>query len=180
MTTYIALLRAINVAGTRSVAMSDLRAFVEALGFDDVRTLLQTGNVVFEGKPQRSATLERLLESEAQKRLALQTDFMVRTDKELSAIVGQNPFPAEAKRDPGHLVVQFLKDAPSAAAVKSLQAAIAGPEFAHARMKQLYVVYPAGIGRSKLTAKLLESKLCTRATGRNWNTMLRLAALANG
>lgn len=160
--------------------MSDLRAFVEALGFDDVCTLLQTGNVVFEGKTQSSATLERQLESEAQKGLVLQTDFMVRRGAEFAAVVKQNPFPTDAMRDPGHLVVQFLKDAPSAAAVKSLQDAINGPEVVRAIGKQLYVVYPAGIGRSKLTTKLIESKLGTRATGRNWNTVVKLAALATG
>lgn len=176
MRTYIALLRAINVGGTKKIAMADLRGFFEALGFDNVQTLLQTGNVVFEAKTQSSATLERLLENEAQKRLALQTDFMVRTDKEFVAIIAKNPYPNEAKRDPGHLVVQFLKDAPSTAAAKSLQGAIAGPEYVRPIDKQLYVVYPDGIGRSKLTTKLTENKLATRATGRNWNTVLKLAA----
>jgi uncharacterized protein (DUF1697 family) len=178
MTTYVALLRAINVGGTKKVAMSDLCGFAEKLGFDDVRSLLQTGNLVFMGKAQTAAVLERLLESEAAKRLDLQTDFFVRTGKELAAIIAQNPFPSEAKRDPSHLVVQFMKDARSAAAVKSLQAAIKGPELVRAIGKQLYVVYPAGIGRSKLTAKLMEDKLGARATGRNWNTVLKLAALA--
>ena len=180
MTTYIALLRAINVGGTKKLSMSDLRAFVEELGFDDVRTLLQTGNLVFTGKARAAGALEHLLEVAAAKRLALRTDFVVRTSEELTAIVAQNPFPSEARRDPSHLVVQFLKDAPSAVAVKSLQAAIdatSGPEIVRAIGKQLYVVYPAGIGRSKLTAKLMENKLGVRATGRNWNTVLKLAAL---
>ena len=180
MTTYIALLRAINVGGTKKLAMSDLRAFVETLGFDEVRTLLQTGNLVFEGRAQSATTLERLLEDEAAKGLDLQTDFMVRTDKELATIIAQNPFPSEAKRDPSHLVVQFMKAAPSAAAVTSLQAAIKGLETIRLIGKQLYVVYPEGIGRSKLTTRLIESKLATRATGRNWNTVLKLAALAAG
>ncbi len=178
MTTYIALLRAINVGGTKKVAMSELRAFVETLSFADVRTLLQTGNLVFNGKTRSATSLERQLESEAQKRLNLDTDFFVRTAGELAAIIAKNPFPSEAKRDPSHLVVQFLKDAAAPAAVKALQAAITGPEIVRAKDKQLYVVYPAGIGRSKLTAKLIESKLGARATGRNWNTILKLAALA--
>lgn len=157
--------------------MADLRNFVETLGFEDVRTLLQTGNIVFEGKAQSPAAIEARLESEAKKRLGLDTDFFVRTDRELAAIVTQNPFPNEAERDPSHLVVQFLKVAPPATAAKTLLAAIVGPEYVRAIGKQLYVVYPDGIGRSKLTAKLMESKLGTRATGRNWNTVLKLAAL---
>ncbi len=72
----------------------------------------------------------------------------------------------------------LLKDAPAAAAVKALQAAIEGPEPVRVGGKQLYVVYPAGIGRSRLTNKLIEDKLDTRCTGRNWNTVLKIAALA--
>lgn len=178
MTTYIALLRAINVGGHKKVAMSGLRNFVEELGFDDVRTLLQTGNLVFRSNARTGASLERLLEAEAEKRLNLRTDFVVRTDKEWAAIIADNPFPNEAKRDPRHLVVQFMKDAPPKNAVKALQAAIKGPEIVHANGRQLYAVYPAGIGRSKLTAKLMEDKLGTRGTGRNWNTVLKLGERA--
>ena len=71
-----------------------------------------------------------------------------------------------------------MKDAPDAAAVSALQAAIEGPESVRADGRQLYVVYPAGIGRSKLTLKLIEKQLGTRSTGRNWNTVLKIAAMA--
>ncbi len=178
MTTYIAVLRGINVGGHKPVAMSDLRGLLEELGFSDVRTLLQTGNLVFPGGARTGGALERLLETEAAKRLDLKTTFLVRTAKEWQAVIAKNPFREEAKSDPGHLVVAFLKDAPQASAVRSLQAAIRGPEIIRAQGKQLYIVYPAGIGRSKFTNKLIEDTLDTRATGRNWNTVLKLAALA--
>jgi uncharacterized protein (DUF1697 family) len=178
MTTYIALLRGINVGGHEKVAMSDQRAVVEDLGFCDVRSLLQTGNLVFQGDTRSDASLELLLEGEAAKRLDLNTDFFVRTAKEWQAIVAHNPFRHEAKSDPSHVVVQLLKGAPSAKAVNELQNAIKGPEVVRADGKQLYVTYPAGIGRSKLTNKLIESKLATRCTGRNWNTVLKLAEIA--
>jgi uncharacterized protein (DUF1697 family) len=178
MPAYIALLRAINVGGHAKVAMADLRDLVKRLGFEDAHALLQTGNLVFRGGSRSGAALERTLEAEAAKRLGLETDFFVRTSPEWQAVVAGNPFPADAKRDPSHLVVQFLKDAPRASAVQALQRAIVGPERIRASGKQLYVVYPAGIGRSKLTNKLIEEKLRTRSTGRNWNTVLKLAALA--
>jgi uncharacterized protein (DUF1697 family) len=92
-------------------------------------------------------------------------------------VVAGNPFPDEAERDPGHLVVMFLKTAPRAKAVQALQAAIEGPESVRAAGKHLYVAYPAGIGRSKLTNTLIEKKLGVRGTGRNWNTVLKRAAL---
>jgi uncharacterized protein (DUF1697 family) len=180
MTTYIAVLRGINVGGHRKVAMPELRDFVAALGFDDVQTLLNTGNLVFRGKAQSGAAVERLLEALAEKRLDLRTAFFVRTAKEWEAVIAHNPFPDEARSDPSHLVVLFLKDAPLADAVKALQEASKGPEIIRADGKQLYIVYPAGIGRSKLTADLMESKLGARGTGRNWNTVLKLAALAQG
>jgi len=122
--------------------------------------------------------LERSLEAEARKRLALQADFFVRTAREWKTIVANNPFPEEAQCDPSHLVVLFLKDAPDASNVKALQAAITGPEVVRADGKQAYVYYPAGIGRSRLTNVLIEKKLGSRATGRNWNTILKVGSLA--
>lgn len=176
--THIALLRAINVGGTKKIAMAELRDFMAALGFQDVRSLLQTGNLVFQSDGRTGADLERVLETEAKKRLELETDFFVRCSKEWDAVIAHNPFLDEAESDPSHLVVMFLKDAPGATAVSALQAAIEGPEIVKADGKQIYVVYPAGIGRSRLTNKLIEDKLGTRATGRNWNTVLKIAALA--
>ena len=179
MTTQIALLRGINVGGHKKVAMSDLRDFVAALGFADVRSLLQTGNIVFSGGAATGAGLERLLEVEAETQLDLKTAFFVRTARQLSNVIDRNAFAEAARRDPTHLVVLFLKDVPKPAAVKALRAAIDGPETVSADGKQLYAVYPAGIARSRLTNKLIEGKLGTRGTGRNWNTVLKLAALAD-
>jgi len=100
----------------------------------------------------------------------------VRTADEWDAVVAGNPFPAEAKSDPGHLVVMALKAAPEAAAVAALQAAIAGRETVRAVGRQAYLVYPDGIGESKLTIQKIEKALGTRGTGRNWNTALKLQA----
>lgn len=177
MTTHVALLRGINVGGHKSVAMADLRGFMEELGFDGVRSLLQTGNLVFRSDARTSAGLEHMLETQAAKRLDLHTAFIARTATELQTIIARNPFDHEAAADPGHLVVMFLKDAPRPAAVKALQVAIKGPEIVRAYGKQLYIVYPDGIGRSRLTIKLIEDTLGTRGTARNWNTVQKLAAL---
>ena len=90
-----------------------------------------------------------------------------------------NPFPAEAKSDPGHLVVMCLKSAPGREAVSALQQAISGREVIRAKGREAYIVYPDGIGRSRLTTALIEKKLGTRGTARNWNTVMKLAALAD-
>jgi len=180
MNTYIALLRGINVGGHNQVAMADLRDLLTQLGFADVRSLLQSGNLIFGATRRTAAQLERLLETEAAKRLGLQTDFFIRTAKEWDSVVANNPFQKEAARDPGHLVVMFLKEAPSASAVKALQQAITGREIVRAAGKHLYITYPDGIGRSRLTNAVIDKQLETRGTGRNWNTVLKLAALAAG
>lgn len=158
--------------------MSDLKDLLGALGFAGARSLLQSGNLVFQSERQSSATLERLLELETEMRLGVRVDYLVRSAAEWKAMITHNPFPREAEEDPSHLVVMFLKKVAEAKDVKSLQAAIKGPETVRSEGNHLYIIYPAGIGRSKLTNTLIERKLGSRGTGRNWNTVLKLAALA--
>jgi uncharacterized protein (DUF1697 family) len=177
MSTHIALLRGINLAGKNMIAMADLRALLEPLGFTGVKTLLQSGNVVFDGGRKSGASLERLLESETEKNLGVAVDYHVRTAAEWCSIIAKNPFPAEAKRDPAHLVVLLMKKAPESKNVKTLQAAIRGPEYLEVDGRQGYVVYPAGIGNSKLTSAVMDRILGVRGTARNWNTVLKLGAL---
>src|SRR5262249_33108209 len=126
MSTHIALLRGINVGGKSMVAMAALRDMFAALGLADAKTLLQSGNVVFTAPGKTPAALARLLEGEADRRFARRIDFFVRSPRDWRQIIANTPYPAEAKRGPGHLVVMCLKDAPGAAAVKTLQAAIKG------------------------------------------------------
>jgi uncharacterized protein (DUF1697 family) len=177
LTTHIALLRGINVGGHRSVGMTDLRTFLTQLGFEDVRSLLQSGNLVFQSRARTGAELERFLEAEAVKRFAIEIDFLIRTPDEWKSIIRQNPFRKEAELNPAQLVVHLLKSPPSAEQVTALQEDIKGPELVHAKGKQLYAFYPDGQGRSRLTNAVIERKL-GRCTGRNWNTVLKLATLS--
>jgi uncharacterized protein (DUF1697 family) len=179
-TTHVALLRAINVGGRNRVSMSDLRALLTDLGLANIRSLLQTGNVVFDSRGARPAALEDLLERCAMDRLGLETVFLVRTGREWQELVAANPFPAEAKSDPAHLVVMPLKEAPDRGRVRELEAAIAGRERVRVDGRHLYIHYPDGIGRSRLTSAVIERRLGTVGTGRNWSTALRLAALLAG
>jgi len=175
---HVALIRGINVGGHLPVSMSDLRDLIAQLGFEGARSLLQSGNLVFRCDAQRDADLEGLLETEVEKRLGFRADFFIRNAKEWREIVARNPFRKEAERDPSHLVVMFLKRAAEAKNVKAVQAAITGPEIIRADGRQVYIVYPAGIGKSRLTNVVLEKKLGIRGTARNWNTVLKIAALA--
>ena len=180
MTTCIALLRAVNLAGLNRVSMGELRELAAALGLEDVRTLLQSGNLVFRTGVSSDEKLERLLQDAAARKLKVSTEFFVRTAAEWKAIIAANPFPAEAKNDPARLVVMALKDAPARSAVTALQAAIKGREVVRAKGREAFITYPDGQGRSKLTNALIEKHLGTRGTARNWNTVLKLAAMAEG
>ena len=110
MATFIGLLRAINLGSHNKVAMADLRELLSALGMKNPQSLLQSGNLVFETTARPTAALEKLLETEAAKRLGLDTPFCVRTAAEWQQVIADNPFPKEAKLDPGHTVLMCLKE----------------------------------------------------------------------
>jgi uncharacterized protein (DUF1697 family) len=170
-------LRAVNLGPHNKVAMVDLcRVFADA-GMRDARSLLQTGNVLFTSSVSSTPKLERALETAAQKGLGLETDFFVRTSAEWQSLVDANPFPKEAKGDPSHLVVMTLKEAPGASAGAALQHAVKGRETTRVVGRHAFIVYPDGIGASKLTVAVIERALGTRGTGRNWNTVLKIAAM---
>lgn len=159
--------------------MADLRETLVGLGLDDVRTLLQSGNVVFRSA-KTPAALEPLLEKAVAQRFGLATEFFVRSVREWDAAIAANPFVSEAKVDPSHLLLMALKGAPEPSDVEALSAAIEGRERVAAEGRHAYLVYPDGIGRSKVTNAFLESRLRVRGSARNWNTVLKLADLARG
>ena len=168
MPTGIALLRAVNVGG-RSVPMAELRDCAAGLGLSNVRSLLQTGNLIFDGSDLAGAALEARLE-------AAIADVIIRTPAQWRAAISANPFGEAAVHDPGHLVLMALKSSPNPEDVAAVQAAIVGRETAHVVGGNLYIVYPDGIGTSKLTISVIERKLRVRGTARNWNTVLKIAA----
>ncbi|HSL69150.1 MAG TPA: DUF1697 domain-containing protein [Longimicrobiales bacterium] len=174
---HIGLLRAVNLAGINKVGMADLRELLSGLGFQNVRTLLQSGNVVFENNGGSSAQVEAQLEKAIARTLGVSTTVFIRSAAEWQSIIANNPFVREARDDPGHLLVMCLKREPDDAQATALKKAIVGREVAQVKGRQAYIVYPDGIGRSKLTNAIIEKALGTRGTARNWNTVLKLSAL---
>ena len=177
---YVALLRGINVGGKVMVPMAELRALVEGAKFTGVRTLLQSGNVLFSGDVADETALERKLESAAAKKFGRVIEFLVRDAAAWKKIIAGNPFADEAKRDPSHLVVLCLKATPGKEALVALKTAISGREVFRAGEGCLYLYYPEGIGRSKLTSAVIDRKLGISGTARNWNTVLKIAAGLEG
>ena len=177
MTSYVALLRGVNVGGNKMVAMAELRDMLTTLGFEDAKTLLQSGNAVFRCPAKTPAKLEQLLEAESKKRLGLTCDFHVRTAGELQAAIDANPLQAEAKKDPSRFLVTFFKSPLDTAKVKAAQAAITGPEIVRCDGRHLYMYYPDGQADSK-AGIVVGKAIGVHGTARNWNTVLKLAALS--
>ncbi|MGH6871024.1 MAG: DUF1697 domain-containing protein [Rhizomicrobium sp.] len=173
----VAFLRAVNVGGTGKIAMADLRALAEELGLGEPRTLLQSGNLVFDAKGKTPKVLEALLEKELTARFDLKCRVMVRGARQMKALAARNPFPKEAKNDPARLHVFFLKDTADAAAVAALNAAIKGRETAKGHGREVFLHYPDGMGESKLTNAVVERALSSPGTARNWNTVTKILEL---
>jgi uncharacterized protein (DUF1697 family) len=179
MTVAVALLRAVNVGG-RALKMADLLTLARDLGFAEPRTLLQSGNLVFVTPNAPDAALEGRLEAKAKARFGFQIDIVVRSAAEWRTLLAKNPFLDAARDDPSHLLVMPLKTAPPKGALDALRAAIKGREEVALAARDAYLVYPEGIGRSKLTIQVIERHLRTHGTARNWNTALKLAAMCAG
>ena len=169
MTTYIALLRAVNVGGTGKLPMTDLKAMCLDAGFTEVRTYIASGNVVFDSKASAAkvkSTLEARLLAYAGKPVGV----VVRTAAELAAVVKANPFP---KASQSHAVAIFLDQAPPKDALKHA----VGQKREEMRLgaREIFVHYPDGIGTSKLRIPAAKA-----GTMRNMNTVAKLAAMAAG
>ena len=175
MARWVALLRAVNLGPHGKLPMADLRKLLTDLGFDDVRTIVQTGNAVFETGGKADA-IEAKIESALAGQLGLKTIVMVRSAGEWGAAVEANPYPAMARDDPAHLVLLALKAKPDADRLDDLRAAIKGNETVELNGAEAYLTYPDGIGESKLTPAVIERKLGVSGTARNWNTVLKIAA----
>ena len=179
MPRYAALFRAVNLPSHGKLSMSSLRTLLEELGLRDAQTILQSGNAVF-SSPRSASALERSIERELLARLLVETEVIVRAGPELAEVIAANPFRSEAVTDPSHLLVVFLKAVPAAGTVEALRKVVKGPELIQGEGRHLYASYPEGVGRSKLTAALIERKLGGRGTGRNWNTVRKLCELTGG
>jgi uncharacterized protein (DUF1697 family) len=174
----IALLRGVNLGKARRVSMAEVRGVFESLGWSDVKSVGQSGNLVFEANGAPDAALEAAAEQALLGQLGLTTEVVVRSGPEWLAMMAANPFPAEAKADPAHLVVMVLKSAPRPDA-EAAMAAIPGRERARVVGREAFIVYPDGIAGSRLIGAALDKALGARGTGRNWNTAAKLAALAD-
>jgi uncharacterized protein (DUF1697 family) len=180
MPVFIAFIRGINVGGRNMLKMDALRALCADLGYLNVQTLLQSGNVVFRSSRKDANRVAVELRSAIRESTGLDVRVMVRTPEQLQSIIDANPFPEHAERDPSHLLVTFLGEEPAAAAKTALRDACssAAADSVHLGTKELYAYYENGMIESKLSKVPIEKKLGVAGTARNWNTVTKLLELA--
>ena len=177
MAISVVLLRGINVGRHRRVSMADVRAALADAGYPDVETYVQSGNVLVNTRVG-AARLTTDVEAALRTGLDLDVDVVVRTGSQLRAIVARNPFLADGL-PPCSLHVGFAKAKPARAAVAALGARDFGRDRATVVGADVYLCYPDGQGRSKMSGALLEKLLGVPITVRNWNVTTTLAEMSN-
>jgi len=173
----ILLLRGINLGPRRRVPMAELRKLLTGAGFEDVRTYVQSGNVVVssDGDPEE---LERRTEWLIGERFGFEVPTIARTRDELAAVVERNPL-RDVASNPKRYQVSFLAAEPSDGLVEELAAVAASGERLLCAGRELYAWHPEGVARSKLWARLASADLGVKATARNWTTVETLLAMAD-
>ena len=172
--TYIALLRGINVTGHRIVKMEALRKSCAALGWEQVRTYVQSGNVLFQARKQDADGLAQSLQGKILRDFGYDVAVVMRTAEEIRAALHNNPFLKRKGVDTSRLYVTFLPRVPEKAAVKALEKLRAEPDEFQCSGKEIHLYLPNGAGRTKLSINVFEKLLSVRATMRNWNTVNKL------
>ncbi len=174
MPTYIALLRGINVGGHAKVKMDELRGLCEGLGFEDVKTYVQSGNVIFKAAKTSSLDLAKKIEDKLHADFGFAVSVIVRTPEEMSTSIRKNPFLKQKGIDTSKLHVTFLSEAPAKPAWKRLDGLTSGRDQFRWSGREIYLYCPDGYGTSKLTNNVFEKLLSVRATTRNWNSLNKI------
>jgi uncharacterized protein (DUF1697 family) len=180
MAVMICMLRGVNLAGKRKIKMEALRALFESLGLGDVKTLLQSGNVVFRTERGDLVALTKKIESAIEQKFGFRSDVILRTSSELRDAIAKNPFAKRAGIDASRLLVSFLVSEPEAEARGNVMRIKAEPEELRIDGREVYIYFPNGMARPKLSMALVERTLKTSWTGRNWNTVRKLLEMAEG
>ncbi len=176
MTTFVSMLRGVNVAGHKKLKMSELTEYYTSIGLHDVQTYIQSGNVVFSTNIADASMIAKRVEKELRSRLGWDVAVFIRSSSELTRIIDRNPL---AGKDQSRLHVTFLYAKPPRISTDKIVAALnAGEEFSISD-REVFLFLPNGSGRTKLSNNFLEKVLGVPATTRNWNTVTTLSKMAS-
>jgi uncharacterized protein (DUF1697 family) len=174
--TYICFLRGVNVGGNKLLKMAELKVLFETFKLRDVKTYLQSGNVVFRSAETDRSVLTRRIEDGIRKKSGMEVKIILRTTDELRKVIAANPLPPE-DRNPSALLVAFLGGTVADTAKALLTSLKIPSEELHFGKQELYIYFPEGMARSKMASALTEKKLGVNVTARNWNTVNALLTM---
>lgn len=178
MPVYIAMLRGINVGPHKRMKMEKLRASCEGLGFDDVKTYIQSGNVIFRAGKLSSGVLSKKMGECILRDFGFSVDVISRTREEMKRIIDDNPFVKERSIDESKLHVAFLPQTPTATSLNKLQELTLAPDRTRPSGSEIYFYFPNGVSGSSLWKHPLDKVLSVAGTMRNWNTVNKLYQMA--
>jgi uncharacterized protein (DUF1697 family) len=178
MPVIVSLLRGVNVGGNHQIKMDALRDLYESLGLGQAQTFIQSGNVICTTQAREMVRLAKKIEDAIEQRFGFRSEVILRTASELRDIVARNPFAARSGIDPTRLLVTFLGATPDPEGCNKVVAMEIEPEELRIDGRQVYLYFPNGIARTKLSWPLIGKMLKAPATARNWNTLGKLLAIA--
>lgn len=176
MQTYVSLLRGINVSGTKKVPMSDLTDVYSSLGFTDITTYIQSGNVIFRSEKNPDG-LSEMIEHAIYAKFGFDVPVLIRTKDEWQEIISLNPFINDPDVDPEKLHVTLLSDFPKPELVQKLESFASPPDKFVLTEKSIFLYCPGGYGITKLSNTFFENKLKVKATTRNWKSVNKIYGL---
>ncbi len=179
MPTYIAILRGINVSGSKLLKMADLKSALQAMGLDEVETYIQSGNVKFSTSKETPIKLAKDIEQMINETFGYEVPVIVLEKEDLESVTSSNPFLVKGDIDPKALYVTFLGEKPSHEKLRSLNEISSGDDEFKVENKTIFLYCHSGYGRTKLTNNLFEKKLGVTATSRNWKTVMKLLEMAS-
>ena len=178
MPTIISLVRGVNVVGRNQIKMDALRHLYESLKFTGCQTYINSGNVVFCTRQRDLTALPERIEKAIERKFGFRPSVIHRTASELRDVIARNPFAKRRHIDPSKFLVGFLARDPGAEACAKLRAINVGPEEVHFTPRELYIYFPNGVGRAELSWSTIDRVMKVAITGRNWNTITKLLAMA--
>ncbi len=179
METYISILRGINVSGQKKIKMADLKSLYENMGFQDVQTYIQSGNVIFKTNITKKNEIRQKIQLKIKEHYNFSVPVLILNIGELNAVFLNNPFLNKRKEDISKLHVTFLDEKPKVELVREIENLQSASDEFIVSEKTIYVFCPNGYGRTKLNNTFFEKKLKTTATTRNWKTICKLVELSN-